>query len=221
MKVLVIGSTGRAGRLLVEYALEQGHEVTAFARHVGDYPLAHERLRFFTGDVLYPPLLDAVMPGHDAVCSVIGIRQFSGEITLLSTGARNVIASMERAGLQRLLTLTGAGILQENQDELLMESLSFPPNLMNISLDQLRVYHALQESRLDWTIVAPSFMHQGPRTGKYVAEADYFPRNCQNRISVEDVADFMTRELDERQFVGKRVGIAWPMDLDEEEGEAA
>jgi hypothetical protein len=48
-------------------------------------------------------------------------------------------------------------------------------------------------------------------------EADYFPRNCQNRVSVEDVADFITLEMTENRFLGKRVGIAWPSSLPEEE----
>lgn len=217
MKVLVIGSTGRAGRLLVEYALERGHEVTAFARSMDDYPVRHERLSTFTGDVLYPALIDAAMPGHDIVLSVIGIRQFSGPITLLSTGIRNIVSVMQQHGVRRLLTITGAGILQENHDELIMESLSFPPNLLNISMDHERVWHILRDSRLDWTIVSPSFMTHAARTGQYLVEADYFPRNCQNRVSVEDVADFITLEMTENRFLGKRVGIAWPSSLAEEE----
>jgi putative NADH-flavin reductase len=32
VKVLIIGATGRTGRILLEKALEQGHQVTALAR---------------------------------------------------------------------------------------------------------------------------------------------------------------------------------------------
>ncbi|MDX1909814.1 MAG: SDR family oxidoreductase [Bacteroidia bacterium] len=219
MNILVIGSTGRVGKCLVQYALEAGHQVTAFARSLDDYPIQHERLRCVTGDVLYPALLEAAIPGHDVVLSVIGIRQFSGEITLLSTGIRHIVQVMQRHGVKRILTLTGAGILQESADELIMDSLSFPPNLQNLSLDHERVYRILEASGLDWTIVAPSFMYNGRRTGQYVTEADYFPRPAQNRIAAEDVADFMTREMIDNQYIRKRVGIAHPILMEEIEEE--
>lgn len=219
MKILVIGSTGRVGMRLVEYSLDKGHEVTAFARQIEDYPVSHPRLSLATGDVLYPALIEAAMPGHDIVLSVIGLRQFSGPITLLSTGLRNIIQVMKKSGPRRLVTVTGAGILQENRDELIMDSISFPPNLQNLSMDHLRMYEALRESGLDWTVVCPSFMFGGKRTGDYQVEADYFPRGVQNRVSVEDVADFITREMTENQFLHKRVGIAWPrgMEIEDED----
>ncbi|MEL6671654.1 MAG: SDR family oxidoreductase [Bacteroidota bacterium] len=210
MKVLVIGATGRAGSLLVEYSLERGHEVTAFARNVDTYPIEHERLTLFKGDVLYPALIDAAIPGHDVVISVIGIRQFSGPISLLSSGISHIIASMKKHSLSRLITITGAGILQENDYELIMESLSFPPNLQNISLDHRRVFDHCKDSQLDWTIVAPAFMHQGERTGNYLVQADFYPSHAQNQVSVEDVADFITKEMEDNLFLKKRVGIAHP-----------
>lgn len=211
MKILVIGATGRAGRLLVEYSLEKGHEVTAFARNVEDFQLTHENLSKVTGDVLYPSLIGAAVKGHDIVLSVIGIRQFSGPIKLLSTGIKNIVGEMERLGVSRLITITGAGILQENEDELIMDSLSFPPNLQNLSLDHKRVFKALDNSALDWTIVSPAFMHNGDRTGNYLTRENYYPRGAQNEVSVEDVADFITREMTENKFVRKRVGIAHPL----------
>lgn len=214
MKVLVIGSTGRVGKLLVTYALEKGHEVTAFARNLENYPIEHERLKFFQGDVLYPALLDVALPGHDIVLSVIGIRQFRGEITLLSTGIKHIIASMQRHGLRRLITLTGAGILQESEQEMIMDNLGFPPNLQNLSLDHRRVLRALEGSPLDWTIVCPAFMTSGPATGQPLLRADYYPRQAMNQVPAEDVADFITDEMVANAYLRRRVGIAQAYDPD-------
>ncbi len=213
MKVLVIGATGRLGRHLVENALEAGHEVTAFARHIDEFPLSHQNLTLKQGDVLYPALIEAALPGHEAVLSVIGIRQFKGPITLLSTGIRNIINAMKNQGVKRLVTITGAGILQENDWQIVMESLSFPPNLQNISLDHLRVWELLKISDLDWTIVCPAFMHQSEKAiDDYIVSADYYPNNARNEASVKAVADFMIKESSENKFLNKRVGIASPID---------
>lgn len=210
MKVLIIGATGRVGKLLVEYALEAGHQVVAFARDISQIKLEDPALSTVQGDVLYPALIEAAVDEVDAVMSVIGIRKFRGPITTLSTGTRHIVDVLERKGPKRFLTLTGAGILQENPDYLIMESLSFPPNLQNLSMDHLRMYQALRNADLDWTIVAPAFMHSGTRTGNYLLREDYFPQQAQNQISVEDVADFMVREVEENRFIQKRVGIAHP-----------
>ena len=211
MKVLIIGSTGRLGRLIVEYALEKGIAVKAFARNIEDLLIEHPALEKVQGDVLYPALVEASMKGVDVVVSVIGIRQFSGPITLLSTGIRNVVNAMENKGIKRLITITGAGILQENEDELIMESLSFPPNLQNISMDHFRVLKILRNSSLDWTIVAPAFMNNGVRSNDYLTQADYYPKKAQNQVALQDVADFIVSELEKNDFVKKRVGIANPI----------
>ncbi|MEL6842874.1 MAG: SDR family oxidoreductase [Bacteroidota bacterium] len=212
MKVLVIGATGRLGRELVNQALDAGHEVTAFARNINDFTSEHPNLHLQQGDVLYPALIEAALQGHDAVLSVIGIRQFRGPITLLSTGIKNIISGMEKQGVNRLITITGAGILQENDWQIVMESLSFPPNLQNISLDHLRVWELLKISQLDWTIACPAFMHNIQKSeADYLVRADYYPQNAPNEASVQAVADFMIKEMAENKFLHKRVGIASPL----------
>jgi len=211
MKVLVIGANGRLGSLLVEFSLEKGHEVTAFARNIKDYPIQHKNLTLVKGDVLYPMLIEASMKEQDVVLSVIGIRKYSGPITLLSRGIKNVIEAMKGEGVKRLITITGAGILQDSEDYLIMDTLSFPPNLQNVSLDHKRVFKALKESDLDWTIVCPSFMHRGKRSGNYKTAVNYYPKGVKNEVSVQDVADFMTKEMEDNEFVRQRVGIAHPL----------
>lgn len=211
MKVLVIGASGRLGSHLVEYSLEKGHEVTAFARNIEDYPLSHENLTLVRGDVLYPMLIESALKDQEVVLSVIGIRKYNGSITLLSRGIKNIVQSMEKLGPKRLITITGAGILQENEERMIMETLSFPPNLQNLSLDHQRVYKILDESSLEWTIACPSFMHLGERTGEYLTKENFYPKGAKNEISVQDVADFMTEEMSQNSFVGARVGIAHPL----------
>ena len=210
----MIGATGRAGGKLVQYALEKGFQVTAFARNVDQLTIEHENLDKIQGDVLYKGLVDAAMSrGFDVVLSVIGIRQFSGPITLMSQGIKNIIRSMEHYGVKRLLTITGAGILQENDSTLIMDSLSFPPNLQNLSLDHRRLWKLLKASDLDWTIICPAFMHMGERTENVLVSKDNYPQRARNEVSVEDVADFMTREMIDNNFIGARVGIAHPIEM--------
>src|SRR2546428_8116376 len=52
VRVLVIGATGGTGRQLVQQALDQGHQVTAFVRRPSKLPVQHPNLRVVKGDVL-------------------------------------------------------------------------------------------------------------------------------------------------------------------------
>jgi putative NADH-flavin reductase len=216
MKVLVIGATGRLGYQLVHTALDKGHEVTAFARNIEEFGQVHPRLHLLKGDVLYPSLVEAAVVAHDAVISVIGVRKFSGPITLLSRGMHHVVSAMETHGVKRLLAVTGAGILQEDDHRLIMDSLSFPPNLQNISLDHRAVYDLLVQSQLDWTIVCPAFMTRGSRTRAFLLRRDYYPSGARNEVSLQDVADFMTDEMVQNEYIKSRVGIAQPYQYEED-----
>jgi uncharacterized protein len=216
MKVLVIGATGRLGAQLVHFALEKGHLVTAFARNIEELDHDHPNLRLVKGDVLYSSLVEAAVAGQEAVLSVIGVRKYRGPITLLSTGMQNVVSAMQQHQVRRLITVTGAGILQEDDHRLIMESLSFPPNLQNISLDHHRVYERLQQSNLDWTIVCPAFMTRGERTRAYLLRRNHYPTNARNEVSLQDVADFITDEMGNNEYIQARVGIAQPYQYEED-----
>ena len=77
MKIAILGAAGRTGRLAVDYALTQGHEIVAVARQpaiLGD----HGGLTVVKGDVTDPSTIKAAVAGVDAVLSgamwlVVGI----------------------------------------------------------------------------------------------------------------------------------------------------
>ena len=48
MKVLVLGSTGMAGHMIVKYLSSVGHDVMTCSRGAGDYRLDIERMSHFT-----------------------------------------------------------------------------------------------------------------------------------------------------------------------------
>jgi putative NADH-flavin reductase len=74
MKVLIFGATGGTGRELVEQALQQGHEVTAFARNPAKVTAKHEKLKVVKGNILDCHSVGAAVAGQDAVFSALGVR---------------------------------------------------------------------------------------------------------------------------------------------------
>ncbi|MDQ6697179.1 MAG: NAD(P)H-binding protein, partial [Actinomycetota bacterium] len=43
MRLAVFGANGPTGRLLTQLALDEDHDVVAFTRRPGDFPIAHRR----------------------------------------------------------------------------------------------------------------------------------------------------------------------------------
>ena len=75
-RVLVIGATGGTGRQLVQQALDQGHQVTAFARRPSKLQIEHANLRVVKGDVLDYGSVEAAMRGQSAVLCALGHKRF-------------------------------------------------------------------------------------------------------------------------------------------------
>ena len=110
MKLLIIGATGPTGRELAKQAIAQGHEVTALVRDAAKAAFAPP-VRMVVGNVLDAPSLSAAVSGQDAVISSLGSTP-SGpfkEQTMLSEGSSNLVVAMRRAGVNRVITLTGIG----------------------------------------------------------------------------------------------------------------
>jgi uncharacterized protein YbjT (DUF2867 family) len=59
----------------------------------------------------------------------------------------------------------------------------------------------VRRSGLDWTIVRPVILTNGPKTGTYRAMTDARDWRC-GFISRADVADFLVRQIDDSSFFG-------------------
>ena len=71
MRVVVLGATGGTGRLLVEQAIDRGHEVVAYVRRP-DALSTRPGLDVVGGQLTDEPALTAAMTGADAVLCAIG-----------------------------------------------------------------------------------------------------------------------------------------------------
>ena len=95
MKLIVFGATGTIGRHVVDRALAQGHEVTAFARAPGALDSTDPKLTRAAGDVLDRDAVADAVRGHDAAIVALGAGR-RGKVR--TAGTRNVIDAMARHG---------------------------------------------------------------------------------------------------------------------------
>ena len=207
MKLVVFGATGPTGKELVAQALDRGYEVTAFARRPAAVPV-RERLRVVPGDTVRDAdaVADAVR-GQDAVVSALGVRTSFFPRGLMQRSLANIVPAMEAAGVKRFVLMSAFGVGESKKDAPVGPRLMYHTLLACIFADKRAAEESLRRSELDWTIVYPVLLTNGPRSVRYRAAERLELRGFPS-ISRADVADFMLRELVERRFVRRTVVLS-------------
>lgn len=209
MRVLIMGPTGGTGLELVEQALQEGHEVTAFARRPETLKLRHANLRVQQGDILDSASLQPAVQDQEAVLSALGVRMI-GKNTILSEGTQNLIEAMEKAGVKRLIVESSLGI-GDSRGQLggWYNRVMIPLFLKDVFDEKETQESLVRSSRLEWVIVRPAILTNGPRTGRYKAGFGPTDNSIRRRIARADVAEFMLKQLSSNTFLGKTPGLSY------------
>jgi putative NADH-flavin reductase len=201
MNILILGATGPTGKLLVDLALKQGHAVTALVRDKAKLTIQHEQLRVHEMDILDESALSGEMPGQDVVLSTLGTgRDLHSDI--ISRAMPVLISAMNRAKIRRLIFLSSFGVGETSKQASFLSKLFFRIILKDILADKFKADQMLKVSDLDYTLVYPTRMTNGPKTDKYKVgvsiKIPFYPS-----VSRADVVDFMLTEVKENRFVRK------------------
>src|SRR4028119_1261199 len=201
MKIAIFGATGKVGRHLVDQALERGDEVTAFARDASTlYTRRHERLKVVQGDVLNPKDVEQAVVNTQAVLSTIGHTKTSPK-DVLTEGIKNIVAAMNKYGVRRLVSLTGAGVRDPKDEPKLVDRVIgsllelVQRDLLEDSIGQARV---VRESGLEWVIVRAPVLVEGEKKGEY--RIGYVGKESGTKLSRAEGADFMPKQAREDTY---------------------
>jgi putative NADH-flavin reductase len=203
MKLFILGATGGIGQHLLHIALERGHQVTAYVRSPQKIGSTHERLQVVQGDVFNPDQLARSMAGHDAVLSSFGPLTVRSS-TLRREFGRALAAAMRKSGVHRTEIVSAAFLFRD---------LSVLGRILKATLfrqmvpDMAGMEAEVCQSDLDWSIVRPPRLTNGPARHSYRIADGNLP-NGGFLISRADVAHFMIGEAENPTHVRKVVGVA-------------
>jgi putative NADH-flavin reductase len=221
MKLTVFAATGGIGRHLLDQALAAGHDVTAVVRDPGSLP---GRVRVATVPDLAaadPVALEPALAGADAVLSGLGPRTRS-DAGVASRGTRAIVQAMRATGVRRVVVVSAAPVAtvaspgrphpprHDPGEGFVTRHLATPllrAALRDVYADLALMEDVLRDSGLDWTVVRPPRLTDGPMTGAYrTAEGRYLRRGL--LVSRADVAHLMLAVLDRPGTVGQALGVA-------------
>ena len=154
--------------------------------------------RHASRNALDPNDIPAALTGIDAVILTLGIRpgpeMLFRPVRLFSTATRVIVSAMQRARVARLICVTGFGAGESRKAVGCLESIPFQLFLGRAYEDKSLQEQLIRDSGLDWVIVRPVILTNGPATGQYqVLEGPEQWRN--GFIARADVADFLLRQV--------------------------
>jgi putative NADH-flavin reductase len=198
MKIALFGATGKTGGLIMERALAAGHQVTVLVRDPRKLKQRESGLRIIQGDARQASAVADAVQGADVVLSALG----SGNDTVTLFG-RNAMDVMQRTGMRRIVSLVGASVVM-------------PGDLPSMSMSMLRLItrilggkmlkdgetHAreLAASNLDYTLVRPPRLTDGPASGRIQHDLT-LKLGPTSSISRADLAAFLLEIVVEGSYV--------------------
>lgn len=201
MKLAIFGATGKTGIHLVRKALERGHKVTALARTPSKMNIQHSDLTIIQGDVRDADVVSHVIEDADGVISAIGPTPNSPE-DLMVRAAENIVSTMHKHGVDRLIWSTGAGVrAEEDQPTFMHKAINFALKTFAKSAleNSLRGVEMVQNSDLEWTIARAPMLTDEPGSGNFYI--GYVGSEMGRALSRENFADLMLDLVESDEWV--------------------
>ncbi len=207
-KILLLGATGRTGRLILDEALARGHHVVALARRPDALP-PQAGLTVIGGDPASAADVQRALVGCDAVISALNNNRTSDSpfakpvspAGFMSGVMRHVVAAMGTQQVQRVAVLSAAGAGDSFADmPWIFRVLIRKTNLGHTYRDHDEQERLVMNSGLNWTVARPVGLHDGQPKGTLVKTTGRDPKPGM-RIARRTVARFLVACLDDPSAV--------------------
>lgn len=215
MKILLLGATGRTGKLVLNNALEKGHQVHCLSRNAGRIT-RQNGLTIFEGSPDNETDLTKAIAGCDAVISVLNISRKTDfpwsalrtPETFLSDVMTLLVPVAERQNLKRISICSAWGVAETKNDIPAWFRWFIDNSNIGVAYrDHERQEKILSESKLNWTIVRPVGLSNSRKKEKIRETLDNNPKPNM-LISRQSVAEYLVESLEKDYLIGKKVVVS-------------
>ena len=200
MRLAIFGATGGTGLEVTRQALEKGHSVRVLVRNPNRMPLVNQNMRLVLGNVMDRESVTKTILGTDAVINCLGQSSLLRNTGVVSQGTRMIVEVMKQHGVKRLVITSSFGVGESLKKAAWWQRLLFSTLLRAPYADKEVMEPEVRASGLEWTLLRPVGLTNGPLTGHYRATHDA-PKKIQ--ISRADVAAAILDAVEKRLWVGE------------------
>jgi putative NADH-flavin reductase len=202
MKIAVFGASGAIGRLFIDQALKEGHQLHLYIRKKEGLPQS-DNSQVFIGELSDFDQIKRAIDGTDAVVSLLGPalkRSYPG--MPIATGHEHIIRAMKTLGVSRFITIATPAVPFEKDSTSVVTV--FPKIMARLFLPKpykeiVASGELTKSSGLDWTIVRFLAPVDGAATGK--VKVTFGDKKIGFKITRADIAAFVLKELSNREYV--------------------
>jgi len=209
MQALLLGATGRTGKVLLASLLKSGYSVNAIVRNKSKVAVQFNSLTLFEGQPDDPALLSKAISGCEAVLSVLNVSRTSDfpwsklrtPENFLSEFMKKLIVVAKEKQVKRIIVCSAWGVHETKKD--LPGWFRFFIDHSNIGAayrDHELQENILRESGLEWTIVRPAGLTNSEKEKEIRVSFLNKPKPSLT-ISRLSVATFMVTALQQNSFL--------------------
>ncbi|HKW43678.1 MAG TPA: NAD(P)H-binding protein [Thermoplasmata archaeon] len=205
MQIAVFGSTGRTGRLVIEEGIRRRHAMTAFTRRPEGLRGVVGLSTVVQGDGRSIEDVRRAVRGQDAVISIVA-PEGRGPTTLLSDVIRHELEAMRESGVRRLIAVSASAV-EGHRPWIAIQIVRWL--LRKPYADFLRMERLIASSPVEWTVVRPPYLSNGPKTGRVRMQAGTKDlAHGPYHISRADLAATLLDLAEDSQHVGSIVLVS-------------
>lgn len=211
MKIVLFGATGNIGNVILDEALNRGHQVVAVVRDPAKLTTKHAALTVVRGDVAQTASYAAALPGAEAAIASLNDHADPANVP---RQAALLLDALSSAGVRRFAWVGGAGSLETAPGVRVIDDPGFPEAWKasaNAQIDALKVFRA-SAAPIDWTYISPAAeIAPGERTGSFRVGGEQLLVNAEghSRISTTDFAIGVLDRMEKGDAAKKRVTFAY------------
>ena len=215
MKILLFGATGRTGKLILQKALKDGHNVTAIVRT----PSRLNRLgaEIVEGTPYNKETVKKAIDNCDVVISTLNVSRVSDSPwaklrspkDMISSSIQNALEAMQEKGIKRIIVMSvlGAGESWAKMPFIFKLVVS-SSNLRHTFNDHTRQEELLAASESNWTVIRLPMLTEEKGEKEVIVKRINDNTKLNRKITRESVARFILNILNNDTYYKTIVAVS-------------
>lgn len=217
MNILLLGATGRTGKLILKELLAQDYSVNIIVRNQEKVKTKSTDLNVYEGSTLDKELLNKAITGCTAVISALNISRRSDfpwaalrtPKTLMSDTMNNIISVLHQHKIKRVVVISAWGVNETNKNIPFWFRWLINNSIIKYGyLDHERQEKLLAASDIDWTAIRAVGLIDSMADKPITVSLNNSPKPSLT-ISRNAVAKFAVKVLTKADFIGLAPVISW------------